>query len=145
MSRITHFVMSAVFAVASLAMPSVSVAADLPSGQYSYDEICGQPKYLNRIVDRFAYQVKNVPGLPDVAITDFQQVHENRYLPESEDWPIERRYCSATAVLSDGHTREVWYLIEGRMGFAGIGENVEFCVAGFDRWFVYNGRCRILR
>ena len=20
----------------------------------------------------------------------------------------------------------------------------EFCVAGFDRWYVYNGRCRVL-
>jgi hypothetical protein len=36
-------------------------------------------------------------------------------------------------------------LIEGRMGFAGIGENVEFCVSGFDRWLVYNGRCRVLQ
>ena len=31
------------------------------------------------------------------------------------------------------------------MGFASIGDNVEFCVAGFDRWMVYNGRCRVLR
>ena len=42
-------------------------------------------------------------------------------------------------------SREVWYLIEGHMGFVGIGENVEFCVSGFDRWYVYNGRCRVLR
>ena len=31
------------------------------------------------------------------------------------------------------------------MGFVGIGDNVEFCVSGFDRWMVYNGRCRVLR
>jgi hypothetical protein len=31
------------------------------------------------------------------------------------------------------------------MGFAGMGDNVEFCVSGFDRWYVYNGRCRVLR
>ena len=28
--------------------------------------------------------------------------------------------------------------------FASIGDNVEFCVSGFDRWMVYNGRCRVL-
>ncbi len=31
------------------------------------------------------------------------------------------------------------------MGYAGVGNNVEFCVTGFDRWYVYSGRCRILR
>ena len=35
--------------------------------------------------------------------------------------------------------------IEEGMGFASIGDNVEFCVSGFDRWMVYNGRCRVLR
>ena len=63
----------------------------------------------------------------------------------SEDRPIGRRYCGATVILSDGHDRDIWYLIEEGMGFASIGDNVEFCVSGFDRWYVYNGRCRVLR
>ena len=145
MSRITRLAMAATLALATLTAPSVSFAADLSGYRGEAYDVCGQPKYLNRIVERFAYQVRHVPNLPDVAISDFNNVHEHRYLPESEDWPIARRYCGATAVLSDGSTREVWYLIEGRMGFAGIGENVEFCVSGFDRWMVYNGRCRVLR
>jgi capsid protein len=48
-------------------------------------------------------------------------------------------------VQSDGADRDIWYLIEEGMGFASIGDNVEFCVSGFDRWYVYNGRCRVLR
>jgi capsid protein len=89
--------------------------------------------------------VRNVPNLPDVAITDFHDIHEHRYIPDDPDNPIARRYCGATVVLSDGNSRDLWYLIESRMGFAGMGDNVEFCVSGFDRWYVYNGRCRVLR
>ncbi len=47
--------------------------------------------------DRFRHQTRNVPHLPDVDITDFRGIHEHRYLPYSEDWPIARRYCGATA------------------------------------------------
>jgi hypothetical protein len=106
---------------------------------------CEDPHILSKIVSRFAHQVRNVPHLPLVDIVEFQQIHEHRYLPYREDWPIARRYCGATAALSDGHSRTIWYLIEDGMGLAGMGDNVEFCVAGFDRWMVYNGRCRVLR
>ena len=84
--------------------------------------------------------------LPNLRIHQLRGIHEHRYLPYREDdRPIARRYCGATADLSDGRSRTIWYLIEDGMGFAGLGDNVEFCVSGFDRWYVYNGRCRILR
>lgn len=109
---------------------------------------CAEPRYLAKITKGFDYQVKHVPNLPDVAITDFRDIHEHRYEPgydeTDSDAPIARRYCGAKVVLSDGRSRDLWYLIESRMGFAGVGDNVEFCVSGFDRWHVYNGRCRVL-
>ena len=98
------------------------------------------------IQHRFRHQVRHVPNLPDVAIVDFQSIYEKRYLPAQEDRPIGRRYCAAKAMLSDGYSRDVWYLVEEGQGFASIGDNVEFCVAGFDRWHVYNSPwCRVLR
>ncbi|QDZ00989.1 hypothetical protein FQ775_11685 [Nitratireductor mangrovi] len=106
---------------------------------------CTDHRILSRITSKFRHQVRHVPHLPDVEIVDFRRVHERRYLPFRENRPVARRYCGATAVLSDGRKRTVWYLIEDRMGFAGIGDGVEFCVSGFDRWMVYNGRCRVLR
>jgi capsid protein len=107
---------------------------------------CDNQGILNRIVSKFRHQVKHVPNLPDVDIVEFRRVHEHRNYVATEEWPIPRRYCGATAQLSDGRAREVWYLIEGGMGFATLhGDNVEFCVSGFDRWHVYNGRCRVLR
>src|SRR5690606_38691329 len=99
--------------------------------------VCANNSVLNRITRNFAHQVRHVPNLPQVAITDFHNIRETRYLPAREDRPIGRHYCAATAVLSDGPSRDVWYLIEEGQGYAGIfGDNVEFCVSGFDRWFV---------
>jgi hypothetical protein len=106
---------------------------------------CDDPGILLKIEDRFRHQAFMVHHLPNLRISELRGIHEHRYLPYREDRPIARRYCGATAELSDGHHRTIWYLIEDRMGLAGIGDNVEFCISGFDRWFVYNGHCRILR
>jgi len=145
--RVTRPVLAALLGLAAAvgATPAVQ-AADLGvySG-YSDSGVCSQNWVLGRITNRFAYQVRHVPNLPLVAITDFQNIRENRYLPAQEDWPIGRTYCGAQVILSDGNARDIWYLIEEGQGFAGVGNNVEFCVSGFDRWFVYNGACRVLR
>jgi hypothetical protein len=106
---------------------------------------CEDPSILLKIEDRFRTQAFMVHHQPNLRISGLHGIHEHRYLPYREDRPIARRYCGATAELSDGRQRTIWYLIEDRMGFVGIGDNVEFCVAGFDRWMVYNGHCRILR
>ena len=145
MSRFFHPIFAVVIGLsAALAAVPSAKAADL--GVYVGDPgICGQNWVLGRITRNFAHQVRHVPNLPHVAITDFHNIHERRYLPSHEDNPIGRRYCGATATMSDGISRDVWYLIEEGQGFASMGSNVEFCVSGFDRWYVYNGRCRVLR
>lgn len=145
MSRIAQFATAALLAAASLVgVPQASLAAD----QVVYSEpgtsLCADQRYLSKITDRFSYQVRHVPNLPAVAISDFNLIQQVRYEPVAERHPIARLYCKASATLSDGQQRPIWYLIEGRMGFAGIGDNVEFCVSGFDRWMVYNGGCRVL-
>ena len=150
----TRFAQSALAALIALCTPlgtSLAViqpakAADLAVVYTEEDSgVCGEAWVLNKITNRFSYQVHHVPNLPDVEIVDFQGIHQHRYLPANETWPIGRRYCGATVSLSDGHARTIWYLIEEGQGVASIGDNVEFCVAGFDRWMVYNGRCRVLR
>ena len=70
--------------------------------------------------------------------------------------PIERRYCQATALLSDHVSRTVHYVIEHPMGFAAAGEclggfspvaswRAEGCVLGLDEWHVYGANCESLR
>jgi capsid protein len=142
------------FSFIALAACAASILAGTPMKAPAADMVvvteergfgeCANTGVLARISERFRYQVRHVPNLPDVEISDFRRIHEHRYEPKTEDSPIARRYCGATALLSDGHQRDVWYLIEYGMGLAGIGNNVEFCVSGFDRWKVYDGRCRVL-
>lgn len=146
MFRFARPVLAALIGLASAigATPSVR-AADLGSVYTDDSGVCAKRWVLGKITHRFAYQVRHVPNLPNVAITDFQNIRENRNLPAQEDRPIGRTYCGAQVILSDGDARDIWYLIEEGQGYAGIGDNVEFCVSGFDRWYVYNGRCRVLR
>jgi capsid protein len=147
----TRFALSAITALASLCAPvaaaSSARAADLPQGysEYQDNSVCGQSWVLNRISRRFHYQVRHVPHLPNVEIAGFHRIRLTRSLPANERWPIGRTYCEATVTLSNGYDRNIAYLIEKGQGFASIGDNVEFCVSGFDRWMVYNGRCRVLR
>lgn len=154
MNRLVAFALAAAMTASSVFTgPTVALAADLGAGSYAeYSGACSQGWVLRAIRHRFRHQVTHVPNLPDVSIVDFSRIHENRYIPFSEgnvpfadNRPIGRTYCGATVGLSDGYSRDIWYLIEEGQGFAGVGDNVEFCVSGFDRWYVYNGHCRVLR
>nr|WP_111575188.1 phage portal protein [Falsochrobactrum ovis] len=107
--------------------------------------VCSQQSVLRRVVADFSYQVRHVPELPQVGISAMSDVQLTRYEPKTNPAEIERTYCKATAVLSDGQYRPVWYMVEEGQGFAGVGTNVEFCVDGFDRWHVYDANCRVLR
>lgn len=136
--------LTCLLAAATLAGAAPVLAAD-PLADRSYSGTCSEHGYLARIEHRFRHQVRHVPELPDVAIQSFLNIRETRFEPEDERHPISRQYCEADVLLSDGRSRDIWYLIEGDQGFASIGRNVEFCVAGFDRWHVYDGNCRVLR
>lgn len=146
MKNFVHAVLAAAIAASGAVVASAASAADMVVGVYASDPgACADTRVLGRISERFRWQVRNVPHLPQVEIVDFQRIRETRYQPAHDTWLVERRYCHATAALSDGRSRTVWYLVEKPMGFAGFGSNVEFCVSGFDRWHVYNGNCRVLR
>lgn len=146
MHRFARPVLAALLGLSAAVAAAPSVrAADLGVYAEGYSGACSENWVFGKITHRFAYQVRHVPNLPQVDITDFQNIRETRYLPAQEDRPIGRTYCGAQVILSDGNARDIWYLIEEGQGYAGIGDNVEFCVSGFDRWFVYNGRCRVLQ
>lgn len=133
-------------ATAAMALAAFFAASALPAAAYERQpNACTDPGLLASISHRFDYQVRNVPNLPQVAIVAFEGVHERRTERATGTGTIARRYCGATALMTDGHRRDMWFLVEDGMGFAGMGDGVEFCVSGFDRWSVYNGACRVLR
>ncbi len=144
MTRLARLLLASTLALAGGA--AVAEAADPVAVAIDTPGICGHDAVLDRIASHFRYQVHHVPHLANVGIADFHHIRESRHEPKiADERPIERRYCHARADLTDGRSRDVWYVIERPMGFAGIGSNVEFCVSGFDRWNVYDGRCRVLR
>lgn len=144
MIRFASLLFAAAMALAGATM--TARAADPVMVDIDAPGICANASVLGTIAGRFRHQVSHVPHLPNVAIADFRRVSETLHKPQIPDErPIDRRYCHAKADLSDGRSRDVWYVIERPAGFAGLGSNVEFCVSGFDRWNVYDGRCRVLR
>lgn len=107
--------------------------------------ICQQQSVLKAVSYQFDYQIRHIPQLPRVSINSIGNIYQSRFEPKENPVDIARHYCGATAILSDGQSRSVWYMIEEGQGFASLGNNVEACVEGFDLWRVYNGRCRTLR
>ena len=123
--------------VLTMATPlSVARANDVSS--------CDTPGILSTISSRFHHQSHEVHH-NKLVIESYTKVHEHRFEPQRKLWPIARRYCMATAHVSNGHHYAVRYFIEGGMGLASVGDNVEFCVSGFDRWNSYNSYCRVAR
>jgi hypothetical protein len=102
---------------------------------------CDDPAVLGFIVNQHRTADLNA-GMP--SITEIEKARETRFVVDKPS-PIARRYCQAHAILDDGNHPQVFYLIERRAGFASWSWNVEFCLAGRDRWHVHGGRCRTVR
>lgn len=142
---LTNFLVGAGLTASIAGSPVLAADYLVGPGAIVETSVCAHEKVHAVIQKNFRYQVTHVPHLPDVDIAAIYNTSITRHLPATENSPIERLYCQGTAQLSDGSNRSIWYLIEYGQGFASIGDNVEFCVAGFDRWNVYNNWCRVLR
>ena len=146
LGRLKRFAAAALIAVAVTgtgAAPGLGVDAAQAFGGHRFDA-CTDPGVLAYIQRRFVWTDQHVlkRGL---AIDAIYRAHENRRRPTAELRPIGRIYCHATAHMNDGRKRQMWYLIEAGMGYAGIGDNVEFCIDGLDPWKVHGAWCRSVR
>ncbi len=131
----------------ALALSAASLAGSAaPSHAFSGGAFpaCDAPTVLTYIQKRFVWTDENLlkRGL---GITALRHPHENRREPTSEKPSPGRLYCHATAEMTDGRDRKIWYLIEAGWGFASIRDNVEFCIAGLDPWKVYGAGCLSVR
>lgn len=125
-----------------------AAAADYPGGavpQVAYNTgACGNASVLGFITRRFDYKAASYLHA-DLAIAEIRDMGQSRFEPRDYTHLVEREYCRATAVMTDGERRQLWYLIERPWGFAGVGSNVEFCIGGLDPWHVYGAHCASLR
>jgi hypothetical protein len=111
-----------------------------------YDAIvplCGEAGALNTIQSHFA-EKESEYWASELKIVEFENVREIAWRPWAEG-TIPRRFCHATALISDGVKRSVSYSIGEDTGFLGVGYGVEWCVAGLDRNSAYSPSCRMAR
>ena len=104
---------------------------------------CADARMLARITKRFAwaerhtwqrgYQIAAIEG-PGLRHTLFNGPSVIRH-----------RHCRATALMTNGARRTLFYTISAGMGLASIGNGVDFCLAGLDPWRVHGAACRSLR
>lgn len=95
---------------------------------------------LGKIASRFSEKESRFWN-SSLQILDFERVREVAYSP----WAlgtIPRRYCRATALVSDGRKHAVYYSIGEDTGIIGLSWGVEWCVVGFDRNWAYNPACK---
>lgn len=78
----------------------------------------------------------------NLQIVKFAEVRETAFRPWSAQVAT-RRFCSATAQVSDGVWRPVHFSIDAGMGEVGATWGVQWCVIGLDRNWAYNPKCRM--
>ncbi len=73
-----------------------------------------------------------------VGIENIKETAELSWAAQS----IPRRFCSGTALISDGVRHPIYYSIAEDTGTIGASWGIEFCVVGLDRNFAYGPACR---
>jgi hypothetical protein len=76
----------------------------------------------------------------DLRLVGFEQIQEVAWQPWAPG-TIPRRFCSASALISDGVRRPMYYSITEDAGMIGVSYGVEFCVVGLDREWSYQPAC----
>jgi hypothetical protein len=134
--------------IAVLAGPGLAGAADAAGdvvhpAPAAVGSACGDAFALGRIQSRFAYAEQRT-WRRGFAMERLDNPRPSGH-PYAEPGLIQRDYCMADAVMTNGDIRTVYYAIEHGVGFAGLGRDVDFCVLGLDPWHVHDGACRTVR
>ena len=111
--------------------------------------LCDDPRVLRQVQSKFAWADRNTWSeisnrKTTISINAIGNIKQRYSLNQTKSL-ITHRHCDGTATLSNGKKPRVYYLVQERMGFAGISWKVQFCVVGYDRWRVYGARCSTLR
>ena len=104
---------------------------------------CGDPSVLARISSRFAEKEAQY-WRSSLQIVEYEHIRPLAWRPGGLDL-IPRRYCTASAIVSDGRKHRVDYSVREDLDFIGNGWGVEWCVTGLDRNLAYAPACRMAR
>jgi hypothetical protein len=105
--------------------------------------LCDEHGPLDKITARFVSKEYHFWN-SRLEIVGFDNIHEIGWEP----WPsgtIPRRFCTASALISDGTRHRINYSIIEDGGMTGFGYGVEWCITDLDRNWAYNPSCRWAR
>jgi hypothetical protein len=105
---------------------------------------CASPHILDRISERFQW-AEGRTWQTYLRIAAFDSIRELGTGPQNHPSFLPHRHCQASAALTNGETQRIYYTITSATGLAGVGADVEFCIAKYDRWHVYGASCRSVR
>jgi hypothetical protein len=113
----------------------IPYTADLP--------LCGDPGVLAMVSNQFAEKEAQFWS-SNLTIVEYERIQPLAFKPWGLD-TIPRRYCTATATLSNSRRHRVDYSVREDLDFLGNGWGVEFCVQGLDRNWAFAPACRMAR
>jgi hypothetical protein len=116
----------------------------LPGPEYFRDmPACDSRPALDRVIGNFLDKEKRFWN-SELKIVGIENIRETAVLAWAAQ-SIPRRFCSGTAVISDGARHPIYYSIGEDTGMIGMDFGVNFCVVGFDRNWAYGPACRAAR
>jgi len=101
---------------------------------------CDYPPALDRIIGNFQTKEARFWN-SELQIVGIENIRQTAVLPWAAQ-SIPRRFCSGTAVISDGARHPIYYSIAEDTGMIGMNWGVNFCVVGLDRNWAYGPACR---
>jgi len=111
-----------------------------------YDRVmpaCDYAPALDRIIANFRTKEFGFWN-SDLRLLGVEDIRETAVMPWAAQ-SIPRRFCTGTAVISDGRKHPMYYSIAEDTGMIGMDWGVNFCVVGLDRDWAYNPACRAAR
>lgn len=104
---------------------------------------CDNPAVLDRIRARFAGKERGYWS-SSLTIGEIDHIRTTAFRPNGLDL-IPRRYCSATAHLSNQRTSTLYYAVIEDAGIIGYSYGVHFCLAAYDRNWANAPGCKMAR
>ncbi len=146
--RIASVALGLALSVVSLSQPQAANWFEknfwLPGPEYFRDmPACDSRPALDRIISNFFTKEARFWN-SELEIVGIENIHETAELAWAAQ-SIPHRFCSGTALISDGARHPIYYSIEEDTGMIGMDFGVNFCVVGLDRNWAYGPACRAAR
>jgi hypothetical protein len=104
---------------------------------------CFDPAVLEKIASYFAEKEAKF-WEASVTIAGYEKIRSIAWRPWGLDY-IPRRFCTGTAILSNGAKSRIDYSVREDLGIIGATWGVDYCVLGHDHNWAYAPACKMAR